>query len=96
MKICMVVPDVYVKGGIASVVNGYRTYDFGDQCKISYVESYCDGSKRQKFLKAVKGYALFQKELKKNKPDIVHIHSSSVPAFTENCLSFIWHVKRRS
>jgi len=81
MKICMIVPDVYVKGGIASVVNGYRTYDFGGQCQISYVESYRDGGKCQKLIKALKGYALFWRELRKNKPDIVHIHSSFGPSF---------------
>lgn len=94
MKICMVVPDAYVKGGIASVVNGYRAYDFGDQFNISYVESYRDGSKRQKFLKAVRSYVLFHKELKRNRPDIVHIHSSFGPSFYRK-LPFIYMARRK-
>lgn len=81
MKICMVVPDKYVKGGIASVVNGYREYDFGKKWEVIYVESYCDGSKTKKLIKALKGYLYFAKNLIKNKPDIVHIHSSFGPSF---------------
>lgn len=77
----MVAPDRDVKGGIASVVNGYREYDFGGRCEISYVESYCDGSKWKKLLKAVRGYGIFWRELRKNRPDIVHVHSSFGPSF---------------
>ena len=44
----MVVPDRLVKGGIASVVNGYREHDFGDAYKVSYIESYRNGSKWEK------------------------------------------------
>lgn len=81
MNICMIVPDAMVKGGIASVVNGYRSYDFGKQYTITYVESYCDGSKWDKLFKALKGYFAFAKVLMKEKPDIVHIHSSFGPSF---------------
>ncbi len=42
-KICMVVPNAAVKGGIASVVNGYRGSALEKRFKICYVESYCDG-----------------------------------------------------
>ena len=35
----MVVPDRLVKGGIASVVNGYREHDFSGKCEVSYIES---------------------------------------------------------
>lgn len=89
MKICMIVPDAKVKGGIAAVVNGYRTYDFGKELQISYVESYRDGSRYQKLLKALKGYGLFLKELFTNRPDVVHIHSSFGPSFYRK-LPFIY------
>lgn len=81
MKICMVVPERLVKGGIASVVNGYREYDFGNNYEVSYIESYQNGSKWEKLIKALKGYVLFLKEMVRNKPDIVHIHSSFGPSF---------------
>ena len=43
----MIVPDPSVKGGIASVVNGYRDKDslLEGKYRIKYVESYRDGSK---------------------------------------------------
>ena len=75
------VPDRLVKGGIASVVNGYREHDFGGKCEVSYIESYRNGSKWEKLTKALKGYLLFFREMTLNKPDIVHIHSSFGPSF---------------
>lgn len=81
MKVCMVVPERNVKGGIASVVNGYREYGFGNECEIIYVESYCDGGKWKKLRKALKGYGAFLKVICGEKPDLVHIHSSFGPSF---------------
>ena len=80
-KICMVVQDKLVKGGIAAVVNGYRNYDFGDEVDIYYVESYKDGGKLTKAMKALKGCFDFIKTLLLNDIDIVHIHSSFGPSF---------------
>ncbi|MDD6811830.1 MAG: glycosyltransferase family 4 protein, partial [Lachnospiraceae bacterium] len=81
MKICMIVPNPAVKGGIASVVNGYRGSALEKQHEISYVESYCDGSKWQKLFKAISGYFAFIGQLIGNRPDVVHIHSSFGPSF---------------
>ncbi len=81
MKVCMVVPDRNVKGGIASVVNGYREHGFGKEYEIIYVESYCDGSKWKKLQKALKGYWEFLKVICREKPDLVHVHSSFGPSF---------------
>lgn len=94
MKICMIVPDAMVKGGIASVVNGYRSYDFGKEYEIIYVESYCDGSKWKKLFKALKGYLEFAKVLKKEKPDLVHVHSSFGPSFYRK-MPFIYMAYRK-
>lgn len=81
MKICMIVPNPLVKGGIASVVNGYRGSVLEQMHEVSYVESYRDGSKFTKFVQALHGYFAFLKVLFRNKPDIVHIHSSFGPSF---------------
>lgn len=94
IKVCMVVPDRDVKGGIASVVNGYRSFNFGMEFQISYVESYCNGGKLRKLVKAVHGYAKFLKELFINKPDLVHIHSSFGPSFWRK-LPFIYMAELR-
>ena len=80
-KICMVVPNAAVKGGIASVVNGYRGSALEKRFKICYVESYCDGSRLRKLGKALAGYGAFIRQLLLQRPDVVHIHSSFGPSF---------------
>lgn len=47
----MIVPNRMVKGGIASVVNGYRGSKLEKDYDITYVESYTDGSKLTKLFK---------------------------------------------
>lgn len=89
IKVCMIVPDADVKGGIAAVVNGYRSHGFGTDFRVTYVESYCNGGKFRKLFKAVCGYAGFLKELCTNKPDLVHVHSSFGPSFWRK-LPFIY------
>lgn len=81
MKICMIVPDALVKGGIASVINGYRGSVIEQNHEIHYVESYKDGSKFTKLRKALCGYFNFVKLLFTDKPDVVHIHSSFGASF---------------
>lgn len=89
IKVCMIVPNADVKGGIATVVNGYRSYTFGTDYQISYVESYCNGGKFRKLFKAICGYMEFFKVLCTNKPDLVHVHSSFGPSFWRK-LPFIY------
>lgn len=50
-KVCMIVQNPMVKGGIAAVVNGYRGSQIEKDYNILYVESYDDGTKFTKFLK---------------------------------------------
>lgn len=95
MKLCMVVPNPMVKGGIASVVNGYRGSELEKQYEITYVESYTDGGKFKKLIKALKGYGTFARTLRKNRPDIVHIHSSFGPSFYRK-IPFMLMAKRKN
>lgn len=80
-KICMIVQDPMVKGGIAAVVNGYRGSMLEKDFEIKYVESYKEGGKFKKFLKAISGYVHFAKVLFFEKTELVHIHSSFGPSF---------------
>lgn len=80
-KICMVVQDKAVKGGIAAVVNGYRGSTLEKKFDITYIESYKDGNKITKFIKGLLGYFDFLKILISNRPELVHIHSSFGPSF---------------
>lgn len=80
-RICMIVPNPMVKGGIAAVVNGYRGSKLEEDYEITYVESYRDGSKIEKLFKGIGAYFHFAIVLLFHKPDIVHIHSSFGPSF---------------
>ncbi len=88
-KICMVVQDPLVKGGIAAVVNGYRGSALENDYEIVYVESYKDGGKFTKLFKGICGYFHFAKVLIVDKPELVHIHSSFGPSFYRK-LPFIY------
>lgn len=75
-KVCMVVPSFSAKGGITSVVSGYRGSKLEDEYDIKYIETYCDGIKIKKIIKAFLSYVHFCILILFWKPSIVHIHSS--------------------
>lgn len=41
-KVCMVVPSFTAKGGITSVVNGYRNSQLTEDYDVRFIETYCD------------------------------------------------------
>lgn len=75
-KICMIVQNKDVKGGIAAVISGYYGSRLEQDYIMTYVESYRDGGKVIKLLKGIGSYFHFAKVLILHKPDLVHIHSS--------------------
>ena len=80
-KVCMIVQHPMVKGGIAAVVNGYRGSTLEEKYDVIYVESYKDGNKFIKLVKALKGYVHFAKVLFCDRPNLVHLHSSFGASF---------------
>ena len=88
-KICMIVQNKMVKGGIAAVISGYYGSTLESDYDMIYVESYKDGGKIAKLLKAIWGYFRFVKVLLVDKPDLIHIHSSFGPSFYRK-LPFIY------
>lgn len=80
-KVCMVIPSFSAKGGIAAVANGYKDSKLEVDYNIKYVETYCDGNKVVKTLKAIQSYIGFLFLLVFWKPDIVHIHSAFEASF---------------
>lgn len=89
MKICMIVQDKMVKGGIAAVINGYRGSKLEKEFEVKYVESYKDGSKLTKLFKGISGYINFIWVLLIDKPNLIHIHSSFGASFYRK-LPFIY------
>lgn len=88
-KVCMVVQDKMVKGGIAAVISGYYGSELEEKYDITYIESYKDGGKLTKLMKGICGYISFAKNLIINRPNLVHIHSSFGPSFYRK-LPFIY------
>lgn len=80
-KVCMIVQNKMVKGGIAAVVSGYYGSKLEQDYDMIYVESYKDGGKLTKLFKGICGYFHFAKVLLVDSPDIVHMHSSFGPSF---------------
>ena len=88
-RVCMIVQNPMVKGGIAAVVNGYRGSELESDYEVIYVESYKDGGKITKLIKAVAGYFHFLGVLLFRSPDLIHMHSSFGPSFYRS-LPFIY------
>lgn len=72
----MIVPSFNAKGGITSVVSGYRGSQLERDYEVKYIETYCDGSKVAKVFIVLKAYVSYIIALLFWKPSIVHIHSS--------------------
>lgn len=80
-RICMVVPSFTAKGGIAAVVDGYRTSRLLTDYDVQFVETFCDGGKIIKVCKAIKSYFRFLGLLIFWHPHVIHIHSSFGASF---------------
>ena len=85
----MILPSFEARGGIASVVRGYRGSELEKRYDIRYIETYCDGGKAAKLCKALAAYLRFIRELIVFRPDMLHIHSSFGASFYRK-LPFIW------
>ena len=72
----MVVPSFSAKGGITSVVAGYKGSQLEKDFDIKYIETYCDGNKLSKVLIVLKAYVSYIWLLLFWHPTIIHIHSS--------------------
>lgn len=94
-RICMIVQQRDVKGGIAAVVEGYYDSALEERYNIRFVESYCDGPKIKKLLKAIGAYIRYFWVLCSFKPDLVHVHSSFGPSFYR-MQPFLYMAKRRN
>lgn len=88
-RICMVVPSFSAKGGIATVVSGYKGSHLEEEYEVRYIETYADESKLAKLCKAFVAYGAFLRLLPAWRPDLVHVHSSFGPSFFRKA-PFVW------
>ena len=86
-RVCMIVQQRDVKGGIAAVTEGYYGSRLCSDYDITFIESYCDGSKFAKLKKVMKAYRQFNRLLNSdNRPELVHMHTSFGPSFYRSVL----------
>lgn len=88
-RICMVVPSFSAKGGIATVVSGYKGSHLEQEYEVRYIETYVDGGKFSKLGKALSAYGVFLWILFSWHPDLVHVHTAFGPSFFRKA-PFIW------
>jgi glycosyltransferase involved in cell wall biosynthesis len=86
--VLMISPDISVKGGISSMVNGLLNTDLSKKYKIILISSHVDGSKIRKLIQAIVGLMKAFYYLVSNKINIVHIHGSDPISFKRKYVFF--------
>lgn len=87
VKVLMVGNDLSVKGGITSVINQIMSHDWKtDGVDIKFIPTYIETNNFKKVLFFARAYQRIKKEIRDNKPDIVHIHMSYKGSFTRKYL----------
>lgn len=85
-KVCMVVPSFTAKGGITSVVSGYRNSQLTEDYDVRFIETYCEGNVIRKVSKALRAYFEFIYTTLVWKPNLVHVHTSFGGSFYRKAL----------
>lgn len=82
IKILMIGNDPSVKGGITSVITQLLEHDWSEEnIDMKFIPTYIDTNNIKKVFFYLIAYQRIKKELKKNRPDIVHIHMSYKGSF---------------
>ena len=71
----MIGPGREMKGGIASVVNGYINAGLPEKCNLRYMGTVVEGSAIRKLIKVIVSFAEFDRALPTC--DLVHVHMAS-------------------
>lgn len=83
IKVLMVGNDPSVKGGITSVIQQLLEYDWNTVgVEMKFIPTYVDINAIKKITFFISAYEKIKKYIRKNKPDIVHIHMSYRGSFT--------------
>lgn len=82
MRIMLVGPDMSVKGGISTVIQGIILSELSDRHVFLHLATHRDDlTKVGKFVFGIKAYARFLNKVYTFRPDIIHIHSSFGASF---------------
>jgi glycosyltransferase involved in cell wall biosynthesis len=74
------------RGGIASVLQTYRSAGLFDRWPVDFVATHRDGSRLEKLLKAIDGLLVFLALLTRYPRAVLHVHSASRASFWRKCL----------
>ena len=92
--ICMIVQEKNVRGGIAAVTAAYYGSKLEKDFDVTYVESFCDGSKFKKIRKEISAIFAFSRVLRTKRPALVHMHTSFGGSFYRS-LPFIFLARKK-
>ena len=80
-RVVMIGTSFATRGGVASVVDGYRRAGLFERWPIDYVATHRDGNALEKLLKAIDGIAVFFALLCRHPRAILHVHAASRASF---------------
>lgn len=87
VKVLMVGNDSSVKGGITSVITQLMSHDWkADGVDMKFIPTYIETDNFKKILFFLQAYHRIKKEIKDNRPDVVHIHMSYKGSFARKYL----------
>lgn len=90
VNIIMIGPDTVVKGGISSIIKALKESTLTDTHSIRFLSSYIDyDSRLKKLFKGMGSYFEFVKEINRERPDLVHIHTSFGASFYRKAVLFL-------
>jgi glycosyltransferase involved in cell wall biosynthesis len=80
-RVVMLGTSFRTRGGVAAVLETYRAGGLFERWPVDYVATHRDGSKLEKFLKAVDGVCVFFALLCRIPRAVLHVHSASRASF---------------
>ena len=84
--VVMIGTSFQTRGGIASVLQTYRSAGLFDRWPVDFVATHRDGSKLAKLLKAINAFAVFFALLFRHPRAVLHVHSASRASFWRKSL----------
>jgi glycosyltransferase involved in cell wall biosynthesis len=84
--VVMIGTSFQTRGGIASVLQTYRAAGLFDRWPVDFVATHRDGSKLEKFVKAIHAFAAFFSLLLRHRSAVLHVHSASRASFWRKSL----------
>jgi glycosyltransferase involved in cell wall biosynthesis len=80
-RVVMIGTSFATRGGVASVMDGYRRAGLFERWPIEYVATHRDGNALEKLLKAIDGIVVFLALLCRHPRAILHVHAASRASF---------------